>query len=90
MWNWGNEAAAAAAKSLQLCLTLSTPMDCSLPGSSIHGIFQARVLEWGAIAFSGNEATASQLVDIMLHLVAKESGIIIPNHIQVRAWLCFS
>ena len=36
----------------QLCLTLSYPMDCSLPGSSIHGIFQARVLEWGAIAFS--------------------------------------
>ena len=36
----------------QLCLTLSNPMDCSLPGSSIHGIFQARVLEWSAIAFS--------------------------------------
>ena len=36
----------------QSCLTLSDPMDCSLPGSSIHGTFQARVLEWGAIAFS--------------------------------------
>ena len=36
----------------QLCLTLSDPMNCSLPGSSVHGIFQARVLEWGAIAFS--------------------------------------
>ena len=36
----------------QSCLTLSDPMDYSLPGSSIHGIFQARVLEWGAIAFS--------------------------------------
>ena len=36
----------------QLCPTLSDPMDCSLPGFSIHGIFQARVLEWGAIAFS--------------------------------------
>ena len=35
----------------QSCLTLSDPMDCSLPGSSVHGIFQARVLEWGAIAF---------------------------------------
>ena len=33
--------------------TFSDPMDCSLPGSSVHGIFQARVLEWGAIAFSG-------------------------------------
>ena len=37
----------------QLCPTLCDPMDCSLPGSSIHGIFQARVLEWGVIAFSG-------------------------------------
>ena len=36
----------------QSCLTLSDPMDCSLPGSSIHGIFWATVLEWGAIAFS--------------------------------------
>ena len=36
----------------QSCLTLSDPMDCSLPGSSVHGIFQARVLEWGAMAFS--------------------------------------
>ena len=36
----------------QSCLTLCDPIDCSLPGSSIHGIFQARVLEWGAIAFS--------------------------------------
>ena len=36
----------------QSCPTLSDPMDCSLPDSSIHGIFQARVLEWGAIAFS--------------------------------------
>ena len=39
----------------QSCPTLSDPMDYSLPGSSIHGIFQARVLEWGAIAFSNQE-----------------------------------
>ena len=45
-------AAAAAAKLLQSCLALCDPMDCSLPGSAVHGIFQARVLEWGAIAFS--------------------------------------
>ena len=38
----------------QLCPTLCDPMDCSLPGSSVHGIFQARVLDWGAIAFSGH------------------------------------
>ena len=39
---------------IQWCVTLSDPMDCRLPGSSDHGIFQARVLEWGAIAFSKN------------------------------------
>ena len=38
----------------QSCPTLSDPMDCSLPGSSVHGIFQARVLQWVAIAFSEN------------------------------------
>ena len=37
---------------VQLCPTLHDPMDCSPPGSSVHGIFQARVLEWVAIAFS--------------------------------------
>jgi len=36
----------------QLCPTVQDPMDCSLPGSSVHGIFHARVLEWSAIAFS--------------------------------------
>ena len=41
-------------KVAQWCLTLSDPMDCSPPASSVHGIFQARVLEWGAIAFSGS------------------------------------
>ena len=39
--------------------TLCDPTDCSLPGSSIHGIFQARVLEWGAIAFSGIESSSA-------------------------------
>ena len=48
--------AATTAKLLQLCLTLSDPMDRSLPGSSVHGIFQARVLEWGAITFSGQHS----------------------------------
>ena len=46
------DAAAAAAKSLLLCSTLSDPMDCSLPGFSVHGILQARTLEWVAISFS--------------------------------------
>ena len=40
------------AKSLQLCLTICDPMDCSLPGSSVHGILQARILEWVVISFS--------------------------------------
>ena len=44
-------AAASAAKLLQSCPTLCDPIDCSLPGSSIHGIFQARVLEWVTITF---------------------------------------
>ena len=43
---------AAAAESLQSCLTLHHPIDGSPPGSPVHGIFQARVLEWVAIAFS--------------------------------------
>ena len=41
----------------QSCPTLSDPMDCSLRGSSVLGIFQARVLEWGAIAFSNTHST---------------------------------
>ena len=45
----------------QSCPTLSDPMDCSLLGSSVHGIFQARGLEWGAIAFSAMNMTLSKL-----------------------------
>ena len=48
----------------QSCLTLRNPMDCSLPGSPVHGIFQARVLEWGAIAVSENTS------HVMLNVVA--------------------
>ena len=44
----------------QPCLILRDPMDYSPPGSSVHGIFQARVLEWGAIAFSGSMVSARQ------------------------------
>ena len=40
----------------QSCPTLSDPMDCSLPGSSVHGIFQAKVLEWGAFALKLKDA----------------------------------
>ena len=48
----------------QSCPTLSDRMDCSLPGSSIHGIFQARVLEWGAIAFSNIKCTNIQITQL--------------------------
>ena len=45
------------------CPTLSNPMDCSLPGSSVCGIFQARVLEWGAIAFSDVGNSHGQILE---------------------------
>ena len=45
----------------QSCPTLSDPMDCSPPGSSVHGIFQARVLEWVAIAFSAIDMNLKKL-----------------------------
>ena len=49
----------------QSCPTLSDPMDCSLPGSSVHGIFQARVLEWGAIAFSESSPKPMSIESVM-------------------------
>ena len=52
----------------QSCPTLSDPMDCSLPGCSVHGIFQARVLEWGAIAFSKMRVTRNQIGHRMIVL----------------------
>ena len=66
-------------KVTQSCPSLSYPMDCSLPGSSIHGIFQARVLEWGAIAFSGGHSIVSGFSVILLKPLIgvgkdKESG----------------
>ena len=69
----------------QLCLTLSDPMDCSPPGSSIHGILQARVLEWGAIAFSENI-----IWFVVIHTV---KGFNIVNETEVDVFLkfpCFS
>ena len=51
MWAQLLHAAAAVAKSLQSCPTLCNPMDCSLPGFSVHGILQARKLQWVAISF---------------------------------------
>ena len=55
----------------QLCLTLSDPMDCSLPGSSVHGIFQVRVLEWGAIAFTTGNSSGDELKSVTAAAAAK-------------------
>ena len=54
----------------QSCPTLSDPMDYSLPGSSIHRIFQARVLEWGAIAFSVNFILKSTIISIHFVMIS--------------------
>ena len=59
----------------QSCPTLRDPMDCSLPGSSVHGIFQARVLEWGAIAFSilhASKVTLKNLQASLQHYMNQE------------------
>ena len=50
----------------QSCLTLCNPVDCRLPGSSVHGIFQARVLEWGAIAFSAAFVSCTQFLSFIV------------------------
>ena len=63
----------------QLCPTLSDPMDCSLPGSSFHGIFQARVLVWGAIAFSVYAPSSSPNLKKKSYLKFRE--IIYTSHI---------
>jgi len=59
----------------QSCPTLCDPMDCSPPGSSVHGIFQARVLEWGAIAFS--DQVALMIKNLSANAVdARDAGLI--------------
>ena len=52
----------------QSCPTLIDPMDCSLPGSSVYGIFQARVLEWGAIAFSVHQGSKVEIMSLEKYL----------------------
>ena len=60
----------------QSCPTLSDPMDCSLPRSSVHRIFQAGVLEWGAIAFSATGERAAHLTGISRGMAVIRSTII--------------
>ena len=66
------------AKSLQSCLTLCDPMDCSPPGSSIHGILQARILEWVAVtSFRGSYPTQGSNPSL-LHLLHWQAGFFLP------------
>ena len=80
----------------QSCSTLSDPMDCSLPGSSVHGIFQARVLEWGAIAFSYmKNATAKSLQScpsLCNPIDGSPPGSPVPGILQARTleWVAIS
>ena len=75
-------ASAAAAKSLQSCLTLCDPIDGSSPGSSVHGIFQARVLEWVAISFSRgssrprDQTQVSRIVSKTLYHLSHQGNLI--------------
>ena len=76
-------AAAAAAKSLQSHPILSDPMDCSLPGSSVHGIFQARVLEGVAIAFSGALFRLKKIQN-MVHITSCTCNAFVSNVLLVH------
>ena len=62
----------------QSCPTLSDPMDCRLPDSSVHGIFQARVLEWGAIAFSG--------IPVELFQILKDDAVEVLHSLCQEIW----
>ena len=66
----------------QSCLTPSDPMDCSLPGSSVRGIFQARVLQWGAIAFSVNETEVGVFLEF-------PSFLYDPVNVAIYLWFLF-
>ena len=81
----------------QSCPTLSDSMDCSLPGFAFHGIFQARVLEWGAIAFSESHAAAAakllQLCPTLCDPIdGSPPGSPVPGILQARTleWVAIS
>ena len=73
---------------VQSCLTLRDPMDCSLPGSSVHGIFQVRVLEWVAIAFSQHIHTAIYKVENQHQTIVEHREIysIFCNNLFGKIW----
>ena len=69
----------------QSCLTLRDPMDCSLPGSSVHGIFQARALEWGATAFSKAFPTTCIYNHPQNSFLNRDLQIRVENHCHLRS-----
>ena len=83
-------------KVAQSCPTLSDPMDCSPPGPSVHGIFQARVLEWGAVAFSEITSAAAKSLQSCPTLCdpvdGSPPGSPIPGILQARIleWVAIS
>ena len=79
--------AAAADKSLQSCPSLCAHMDCSPPGSSIHGSFQARVLEWDAIAFSAASTRSLQFLSFTVLIFRWKAPLMFP--IFLRRYLVF-
>ena len=68
----------------QLCPTLHSPMDCGLPGSSVHGIFQARILEWGTIAF----CYLTYFVKTIKISSAFSLSIVNLKYTSDRCWIC--
>ena len=68
----------------QSCPTLSDPKNCSLPGSSVHGIFQARILEWGAIAFSAFSYKQAEITTLAAKI--QEIGTLITDGIMWK-WM---
>ena len=70
----------------QSCPTLSDPMDCSLPGSSVHGILQARVLEWGAIAFSkwSTYISVKKITSVFNHMASYMNFSMLTNGIKLQ------
>ena len=73
----------------QSCPTLRDPMDCSLPGSSVHGIFQARVLEWGAVAFSNVKSSTIYISNLQAKLEADHNVsffLVIRKILRKKVW----
>ena len=73
------------ATSVQSCLTLCDPMDCSLPGSSVHGIFQARILQWVAMSSSRGIFLTQGSNPASLMSLALAGGFFLPQETRVRS-----